>query len=277
MTPTLRAVIVVGAVATAAVGVVLIASPRHRAFYFGDLPASAAPQAIVARGVHATLAVRQASVTPLPRARIVARDGRLEVPLADPMPWPLPSDGTPPGWTLKEFTGQADIDLVRTGGRLALRLRSDRTSFALYRDVTVDLAEYPLLSWSWKSLRLPAGGDARVVGRDDQAAQLYVVFPRWPSPLTRSDVIGYVWDTNVPADTRLTSLHGENIKLIVVESGRQHVGRWRRYERNVAEDYAALFNRKPPRVGKIAVMIDSNDTRSDAETHFAGLAFARPR
>lgn len=272
-----RQVAALAAAAAVFVLVVVVTSPRHRAFYFGDLPASAAPEALVARGVSATLAVRQASVKPPSRAIVVARDGRLHVPLAEPVPWTLPSDGTPRGWTLKEFTGQAEIDLLRTDGRLALRLRSDRSSFALYRDITVDLSEYPLLSWSWKTLRLPAGGDARVAGRDDQAAQVYVVFPRWPSPLTRSDVIGYVWDTSAPVDTRLTSLHGDNIKLIVVESGRHQVGQWRRYERNVAEDYAALFNRKAPRVGKIALMIDSNDTRSDAEALFAGLAFARPR
>ncbi|MBI2206515.1 MAG: DUF3047 domain-containing protein [Candidatus Rokubacteria bacterium] len=273
----LRSISLIVAVVIGVIGVVVITSPRHRAFYFGGLPDAAAPQALVTRGVNATLAVRQAAVTPPARTRLVARDGRLDVPLAEPVPWTLPADGPPPGWTLKEFAGQADIDLLRTDGRLALRLRSDRSSFALYRDVTVDLAEHPLLSWSWKTLRLPAGGDARVAGRDDQAAQIYVVFPRWPSPLTRSDVIGYVWDTNAPVDTRLTSLHGGNIKLIVVESGRQQVGQWRRYERNVAEDYAALFNRKAPRVGKIAVMIDSNDTRSDAEVLVAGLAFARPR
>jgi hypothetical protein len=259
------------------VGAVIFASPRHRAFYFGELTAAAAPRELMARGVATLAAHRTTLAAPPPRAAIVARDGRLEIPLADPMPWALPADGPPAGWTLKEFTGQAEVDLLRADGRLALRLRSDRSSFALYRDVTVDLAEYPMLSWSWKVERLPAGGDARVAGRDDQAAQLYVVFPRWPSPLTRSDVIGYLWDTTVPVDTRLTSLHGENIKLIVVESGRPHVGQWRRYERNIAEDYAALFNRKAPRVGKIAVMIDSNDTRTDAVALVGGMAFARPR
>jgi Protein of unknown function (DUF3047) len=43
----------------------------------------------------------------------------------------------------------------------------------------------------------------------------------------------------------------------------------------VAADYTALFGRQPPRVGKLAVMVDSNDTRGDAEALFGDLTFAR--
>jgi hypothetical protein len=226
------------------------------------------------------LALRTAAVASTPPsvpAPAVATSGRLDVPLAEPMPWTLPAVGPPPGWTLKEFVGPADVELSRADGKLALRLRSERSSFLLHRDVMVDLAQLPVLTWSWKVVRLPTGGDARTPRRDDQAAQLYVIFPRWPSPLTSSDVIGYIWDTSAPLDSRLTSTRAENVKLVVVESGAQHVGAWRQYERNVLEDYVALFGRKPPRVGKVALMIDSNDTRSDAETLVASLGFVRAR
>ena len=43
--------------------------------------------------------------------------------------------------------------------------------------------------------------------RNDQAAQVYVIFPRWPS-LATSDVIGYVWDTQAPIGTALGALLG---------------------------------------------------------------------
>ena len=199
------------------------------------------------------------------------------VPVADPMPSSLPAEGTPPGWTLKEFAGRADVEIVRTDGQLAMRLRSDHSSYALYRDVAFRVEEFPMLSWTWKVVRLPRAGDVRVKYRDDQAAQLYVIFPRWPAPIQRSDVIGYVWDTTAPVDTRIPSPQAENIRIIVVDSGPAQAGVWRRYERNVAEDYAQLFGRKPPRVGKVAVMIDSNDTRSEAEAFVGPIAFRRWR
>lgn len=256
---------------------ILLASPRHRSFYFGAGESS--PAALVYRTTTTPLGWKSAALdAPVSRTRSGgASNGRLDVPLADPIPWTLPADGVPAGWSVKEFTGGADVELLRVDGRLALKLRSDRSSFVIYRDVVVDLNELPLLTWSWKVTRLPAGGDVRQAGRDDQAAGVYVVFPRWPSPLTRSDVIGYVWDTTAPVDTRAASPQAANVKLVVVESGRKEVGQWRRYERNVVQDYIDLFGRKPPRAGKIALMSDSNDTRTDTEALFSGMGFLKPR
>lgn len=274
---TLRGFVTIGLLLAVLVVGVVLASPRHRAFYFGGGEVS--PSALVYRATTAPLAWPSASVdVPVSRTRRGgASDGRLEVPLSDQVPWSLPAPGVPSGWSLKEFTGAADIELLRVEGRLAIRLRSDRSSFAIYHDVVLDVNELPVLTWSWKVIRLPGGGDVRVAGRDDQAAAVYVVFPRWPSPLTRSDVIGYVWDTNAPVDTRAAHSQSPNVKLIVVESGRKDVGRWRRYERNLIEDYTDLFGKKPPRAGKVALMSDSNDTRTDAEALFAGLGFLKAR
>jgi hypothetical protein len=163
--------------------------------------------------------------------------------------------------------GDPSVELVR---------RSAGNSFALHRDLVLDLDRYPLLSWAWNVSRLPAGGDVRVPGRDDQAAGVYVVFPRWPSPRTSSDVIGYVWDTGAPVGTRLPHPKAPNVRIIVVESGSQRLGEWLRQQRNVAEDYRALFGRQPPRAGTVGLAIDSNDTQSEAEALFGELAFARP-
>lgn len=203
--------------------------------------------------------------------------GHVRVPLSDAMPWRLPSKGVPGGWDVKTFTGQPDVELVRDEGRVALRLRSEESSFALYRDAVVDLKEFPLLSWWWKGVRLPASGDVRSGATDDEVAQVYVIFPRWPAPLTTSDVVGYVWDTRAPVGTRLTSPKAQNVKIIVVESGTERRGVWQRYERNVAQDYAALFGGSPPLVGKVAVMIDTDDTRGAAEALVGDLAFSRAR
>ncbi len=239
----------------------------------GSRPAIAPPAAI--RTIQATPSAKRTSPTAVVTTATTILSRRIDVPLAEPVPWTLPADGTPPGWNLKEFSGHADVELRRIDNQLAIRLRSDRSSFALYHDVALRVEAFPILSWSWKVMRLPRAGDVRVRGRDDQAAQLYVVFPRWPSPLVRSDVIGYVWDSTAPVDTRTQSPHSDNVRIIVVDSGRSGVGVWQRHERNVADDYAALFGGTPPAVGKIAIMIDSDDTKSDAEAYVGLIAFRR--
>ena len=265
MSPTRRSAVglwvgIVGVLLLAGGGGILLATPRQK----GDAPAAAAP---VASSVVAAVGG--------PKGLYPDAAGRLRVRIADREPARLPSDGVPPGWTLKEFAGHAAIELVRSDGRLAARLHSERASFAIHRDVVVELREFPYLSWTWKVTRLPAGGDVREAARDDQAAQLYVIFPRWPSPRTASDVIGYVWDSRAPAGTRIKHPRADNVRVVVVESGPARLGEWRTYERNVAADYTALFGRQPPRVGKLAVMVDSNDTRGEAEALFGDLIFAR--
>lgn len=210
------------------------------------------------------------------RRRVLAADGQgLRIPMSDDPPARIPAAGVPVGWELREFAGQADVELVRGERGLAVHLRSERASFALYRDLVVGLDEFPILSWSWKVARLPTGGDVRRADRDDQAAQIYVIFPRWPSPRTQSDVIGYVWDTTAPKGSTLASPKATNVKIVVVQSGPERLGNWERERRNVARDYQALFGRRPPRVGTIAIMIDTNETGSVAEATVGDLMFAR--
>ena len=259
--------------------IAVVAVPRLRAFYFGQGTApyeraratlSRLPTQLAAGTTGSTGAV-------LGRKLVPDSEGRIRVRVSDRTPPRLPAEGIPAGWMAKEFEGHASVELVRDEARLALRLRSEHSSFALYRDVVVDLNEFPFLSWSWKVVRMPDQGDVRDRAADDQAAQVYVIFPRWPAPLRNSDVVGYVWDSRAPVGTQITSTKAGNVKIIVVESGRSQADTWRVEQRDVAKDYAALFGRPAPRVGQVAMMIDTNDTRGAAEALIGDLIFARTR
>jgi hypothetical protein len=272
------AVTIVLAAIVVGVVVLLAVSPRHRAFYLGHLGASDAPA-----GNGSSAETPKAPSSRRPRMRTTVRvtvptqdaEGRVRVPVADVVPSALPAEGVPAGWELKEFAGTPDIELLRADGRLALRLRSASSAFALYRDVVVDPAVQPRLAWSWKVLRLPVDGDARDPARNDQAVGVFVVFPRWPSPITSSDVLGYVWDTSAPVDTVITLNRAPNVRLLVVDSGRAGLGQWREHVRDVAQDYATVFGGPPGRVGKLAVMTDADHTRGLAEALVADLRFLR--
>jgi hypothetical protein len=181
----------------------------------------------------------------------------------------------PPAWSLKRFAGRAQFELARDDGRPAFRLASRASSFALHRDVVVDVGQFPVLTWSWKVVRLPARGDVRDPRADDQAAQVYLVFPRSPSARTSSDVLGYVWDTRAPVGAHATHRQWQNVRVVVVESGDARAGQWVREERNVRDDYQALFGRPAPPLGRIAVMTDSDHTGGQTEAWFADIALQR--
>jgi hypothetical protein len=261
-----------------AVVVLLAVSPRHRTFYLGHLGGVAAPAVGPAADGTPRQAGRGARVRSTVRVTVPTQDaeGRVRVPVVDVVPWTLPAEGVPAGWDLKEFAGKPAIEVVRVDGRLALRLRSESSSFALSRDVVVDPAVQPRLAWTWKVTRLPVDGDARNPALNDQAIGLYVVFPRWPAPLTTSEVLGYVWDSAAPVGTVVTLARAPNVRLIVVASGRDGLGAWHQHERDIAKDYAAVFGTPPGRVGKLALMTDADHTRGIGEALVADLVFHRP-
>lgn len=264
--------------------VILFLSPRHRQFYSRfffktpatppevrlarEAPTSSGRSPVQEREAPLPSPPRQAEVIREPRAGVaLPRSGagnRVVIPAVD-------------GWSLKEFVGPAQVEAVREDSRLALRLVSQGTSFVLYRDVALDLTQFPILTWRWKVITLPTRGDVRERATDDQAAQVYLIFPRWPSPRISSDVMGYIWDSRAPEGAKLTSPQSANVKVVVLQSGAERLGRWVQEERNAYRDYVELFGRAPPRIGQVAVMVDSNDTQSQAEALIDDLVFLRAR
>ena len=192
---------------------------------------------------------------------------------------PLQHHGVPPGWQGESWGRRAmfDLTIVDDGGRRALLMKSRDDRATIRKDVRgrIDLKATPVLTWSWKVVALPPGGDARRWETTDQAAQLYVAWQRFPS-LLRSRVIGYAWDTSVPAGTILPSQKTSTVTYVIVRSGPAELGRWLTERRNVAEDYRRIFGEEPDQPGAVSLSIDSNDTHSSAEALFGAIAFVRP-
>lgn len=184
--------------------------------------------------------------------------------------------GIPLGWTGEAFGRRADYDFTieqRAGGRvLHLTSRNDHSTIA--RDITgkVNLKETPILEWTWKATILPTGGDLRRKETTDMAAQLYVVWPRFPA-LLRSRIIGYVWDATTPATTIVRSQKTGTVTFVVMRSGSGDLGKWLTEHRNVAEDYAKIFGEFPDDPTAITISIDSNDTHSMAESFIGPIVF----
>ena len=187
--------------------------------------------------------------------------------------------GIPSGWTGEAFGRRADYDFTIeqgvVGRVLHLKSRDDHSTIA--RDITdrVNLKETPILEWTWKATTLPTGGDLRRKETTDMAAQLYVVWPRFPA-LLRSRIIGYVWDATTPADAIVKSQKTGTVTFVVMRSGSKDLGKWLTERRNVAEDYAKIFGELPDDPGAITISIDSNDTHSMAESFMGPIVFRAP-
>jgi hypothetical protein len=186
--------------------------------------------------------------------------------------------GIPRGWAGQSWgRPEYDFTVVEDDGRRALHLKSRNERSTITRDIRgrVDLRATPVLEWSWKAVALPGGGDARRKETTDQAAQLYVVWPRFPEAV-RSRIIGYAWDTATPAGAILRSQKTGTVTYIIVRSGAADLGRWITERRNVADDYRRIYGEDAAEPGAISLSIDSNDTHSTAESFFGSILFRAP-
>jgi len=185
--------------------------------------------------------------------------------------------GIPDGWTGQSWGNpRYDFTVVTDGSERVLHLKSRGDNSTISKEIKIDVRELPLLVWRWKAVALPAGGDCRKRATDDQAAQVYVAFPRFPTA-ARSRIIGYVWDTTAPAGTIVKSESSSLVTYVVVRSGTAELGRWLTETRNVYDDFRRIYGEAPTEpIGAISVAIDSNDTRSNAESYVGAISFRKP-
>lgn len=184
--------------------------------------------------------------------------------------------GIPSGWTGEAFGRRANYDFTveQIVSKRVLHLKSQNDHSTIARDITgkVSLKETPILEWRWKAMTLPKGGDLRRKETTDMAAQLYVVWPRFPA-LLRSRIIGYVWDATTPAATIVKSQKTGTVTFVVMRSGSEDLGKWLTEHRNVAEDYVKIFGEVPDDPKAVTISIDSNDTHSEAESFIGPIIF----
>src|SRR5256885_15779721 len=114
----------------------------------------------------------------------------------------------------------------------------------LFRSVKVNLKATPILEWRWRVVTLPMGADARNKHTDDQAAQLYVVWPRFPREF-RSRIIGYIWDTQAPQGLLVKSEKTSTVTYIVVRSGPADLGKWLTGRRKAPEAHKTIYGEAP--------------------------------
>lgn len=176
----------------------------------------------------------------------------------------------PAGWQIKPKDGQPQTYILTEGERRSFCMTSNNASFSIEREVNIDIRKYPILFWRWKVLKLPPNGDFRKRNLNDQAAQLFVGFKGLPSKS-----ISYIWDSNAPL-----SATGEEhwvvvkVKIMVVESGNERLGKWVSMERNIYNDFQKLFGKNVPNVvDGIRFQINSQHTKSMGESCIESIEF----
>jgi hypothetical protein len=183
-------------------------------------------------------------------------------------------DDLRPEWEVKEFKGRT-VYLVAhdDDGSHVLKAESRDAASGLIFKMKYSLRDYPILAWRWKVTNILDKGDETKKEGDDYPARVYVVFPHWFFPKTKS--INYIWANKLPKGQHVPNPFTGNAIMVAVESGRENVGRWISERRNVYEDYRRLFGEEPPMVGAIAIMTDTDNTGGSATAWYDDIRIER--
>lgn len=178
----------------------------------------------------------------------------------------------PAEWKPRKESGRSVYSLREEGGRRFLRGVARRIGIQAGREVTWNLEAYPILAWSWRPIEFPANSDERRSGTNDSAVSVYAVFP---TSAVSARSVKYVWSRVVPAGAHLTSSAG-NTQVRILRSSAQ-AGQWADEQVNVREDYQKYFGgSEVPKPGGIAVLTDSDDTKSSAQGDYANFRVCKP-
>jgi hypothetical protein len=175
----------------------------------------------------------------------------------------------PADWKARKDEGKEVYTVREEGGRRFLAALSRGLGIQAAKEREWDLAAYPVLAWSWRPREFPRGADERDPATNDSVLAVYTLVPH--SRIRGPKAVKYIWSEKAPVGTHLTSNMGLT-QVRVLRSGPAGKDQWTDERVNVLEDYKKLFGEsETPKPAGIAVLTDSDDTKSSAAGDYANF------
>ena len=184
---------------------------------------------------------------------------------------------------------------TRHDGRSSLEARAQGSASMLRQRVRIAPEQLGQIRFQWQVAQLIEGADMTVRELEDSPARVVLAFDGDRSrfstrnallnELTRSltgeempyAMLMYVWSNALPVDTVIVNPRTDRIRKIVVESGPARLQQWLAYQRDVRADFERAFGEPPGILQGLAIMTDSDNTRSTAQAWYGDIRLdARP-
>jgi hypothetical protein len=210
---------------------------------------------------------------------------------------PIPFDGGAVAWghaPLSKLKQDTQYKLVAEDGRQVLQAQADGSASLYGAAFKPSRPANAWLRWSWKTDALVPRADNADRNREDAPLRVVVAFDGDASRLPFAEraqrrlaqtmtgrpppyaALMYIWGSQEAPGTIIPSAHTSQIKMLVVQSGTDGLGRWHDVSRNLREDYRRAFGALPGPVIAIAAMTDTDNTGEKAAGMYAGFAFDCP-
>jgi hypothetical protein len=174
-------------------------------------------------------------------------------------------------------------------GRRALAARAESSASMMRRKLLTAPKLLGTLNFSWQVPELIAGSDVSTAETEDAPARVMLAFggdvgtlpmrTRMLFELSQTlsgeappyATLMYVWDRSAPIGSVIINPRTDRIRKIVVDSGPEGLKRWRDHKRDVAADFRRAFGEEPGPLVAIAVMTDSDNTKSNSRAWYGPL------
>src|SRR3989475_12006029 len=152
-----------------------------------------------------------------------------------------PGENLPDGWKpliFKKIEKHTVYTVVKDEDTAAIKAVSEASASGLTREIKINLREYPIVQWRWKVANVLQKGDVTRKEGDDYPARIYITFEYDSSKVGFFDkakyetvrllygqypplaAINYIWESKAPKGTVVPNPYTDQVKMIVVESGR---------------------------------------------------------
>ena len=188
-----------------------------------------------------------------------------------------------PGKRVTQFAPQ------RKDGRDTMAATANQSASMLRQTVRIEPQDLAQVRFSWLVPALIANSDLAHRDRDDSPVRIVFAFEgdrakfsaknSMLSELARAvtgeelpyATLMYVWCNSRQPDDVIVSSRTDRIRKLVVESGAGRLNQWLDYERDIRADFERAFGEPPGALVGVAIMTDSDNTRSKAQAWYGPL------
>lgn len=203
-------------------------------------------------------------------------------------------EAAPDGWENVALPGKQPTRYVWdvASGQSAWRADSVRSASMWRKRLSVPASDLRQIEFAWRVDQLIPDAIVADAGQDDAPARILVAFDGDHAKLSLRNrmlfdladtltgerppyaTLMYVWaDAKSAPETVLISQRSDRIRKIVVDTGSQHLGHWRRHRRDLVADFLRAFGEPPGDVIGVALMTDSDNTGSAAQAWYGDIRF----
>jgi hypothetical protein len=163
------------------------------------------------------------------------------------------------GWEAKKFKGAVQYNVTQIDGREAVHaMCSGKDASALFLRREIDLAETPILEWSWRIEDTFGVIDETTKSGDDYPVRVYAVVDggllQW-----RTEAVNYVWASNRPKGSAWPNAYASQAMMTALQSGASRAGEWVTERVDLAKDFRSLHGSSHGIVHGLAIMTDCDD------------------